>query len=81
MERKSPISWDEYKAKLPNRARDIYIKAEAVRSGRAIRRRPRSPEEDRLLTRQCFELWNNALRSGVLEKLGPRHYRVNVERS
>ena len=43
-----------------------------------IRRRPRTQEEQKALLRLSQAMWNNLVRSGRLEILGPRRYRLNA---
>ena len=42
-----------------------------------LRRRPRTPEEEQALTRFSQAVWQHWLRTGRLEILGPRKYRLN----
>lgn len=48
-------------------------------SRRAVRTRPRDPQEIALLDRLAYDSWHGALERGDLEQLGPRRYRVRVQ--
>jgi hypothetical protein len=69
-------SLEEYVAKVGPRARDVHRAGDAT-ARRLPRRRPRDPREEELLTHLDLLRWQKALASGLLQKLGPRRYRLN----
>lgn len=68
---------DEYISQVRPRARRINLAAAAALPQRLPGRRPRDPEEERVLTHLAISSWNRALRSGLLEQIGPRRYKLS----
>lgn len=61
--------------KLPEVNRAIITS----RQGRALRTRPRDPEEQKLLDELCIRNWNRLVAAGKIKKLGPRKWYMDFE--
>lgn len=72
--------YDSYKASNETRFARAWIAASDRSGRRAVRSRPRSPEETRLLDRLAIDAWQGAIRSGELEIVAPRRYRIHVRK-
>lgn len=68
---------EEYEKRVRPRAVEVHLAAAATSAGRLPLRRPRDPQEEEVLTELDILRWKKALESGLLEKLGPRRYRLN----
>ena len=60
---------------------ETMIRTDNSFEGRATGKRPRDPEKERILSALDIARWQRWIGTGRIEVLGPRRYRLNVERS
>ncbi|WP_106004445.1 hypothetical protein [Neomoorella humiferrea] len=71
------IDYDEYMEQLRKKSLHLYVRWAAHTSKGDHSRKPRDPEEEKILFLLDRNRWQWALASKRLEKLGPRRYRWN----
>ncbi len=72
------IDYDRWVQAIRPEARAAQLQAATRRTLRAVRRRPRHPEEVAVLTELVKARWRRALATGDVEELGPRRFRIRV---
>ncbi|MBE0476290.1 MAG: hypothetical protein IBX62_04220 [Coriobacteriia bacterium] len=66
----------DYDRWMAERGRMLPLIARLAGQPRATRRRPRSPEESRMLARAALDAIRRREREGRLRRLGPRRYEL-----
>lgn len=72
------IKYDSHIENLRSKSLRLYTKLEAASNKLNRSHKPRDPEEDLVLFLLDRHRWLEALKSGRIEKIGPRRYRWNV---